>query len=254
MQSHFTEIKYGLISGEAGTTDNLLRWDVSSTTHWSTNLVPGTWYNFAYDIDFGAGTVGLWASTGADALQQVIEPISASTSTNSEDWHIGELRLPNGGTNAAPEDWFWSGVFIEEGPITTDIAGPFPGQGGAAGSVPPPPPVQSSTAAPTSTIVSPPAPTSTTASASGPLQTQWGQCGGTGFTCVFQYYIRPSYAKKRVSAVRQRVLQDLNVLPCLLRTTTSASESNDKFSLNLNLIHAISNVVSNPNSRKHELQ
>lgn len=103
-ESHFTEIKYGLISGEAGTTDNALRWDVNSATQWNTSLVAGTWYNLlvcshtvtlplvlttfrsAYDIDFSANTVGLWASTGGDDLTQVIEPVSASTSTNSEDW------------------------------------------------------------------------------------------------------------------------------------------------------------------------
>lgn len=44
-ESHFTEIKYGLISGEAGTTDNALRWDVNSATQWNTSLVAGTWYN-----------------------------------------------------------------------------------------------------------------------------------------------------------------------------------------------------------------
>lgn len=186
IQSHFTEIKYGLISGEQGTTDNLLRWDVNSATQWSTQLVADTWYNFAYDIDFSGNTVALWQSTGSDPLVQVVAPVSASTSTNSEDWHIGQLRLPNGGTNAAAEDWFWSGIFIEEGPITTDIAGPFPGQGGAAGSQAPPPPTSapastSSVAVPVSTVSS----STPTSSASGPAQTQWGQCGGTGFTYVF---------------------------------------------------------------------
>ena len=184
LQSHFTEIKYGLISGEQGTTDNLLRWDVTSNTQWSTQLVPNTWYNFAYDIDFSAGTVGLWQSTGSDPLVQVIEPVSAATSTNSEDWHIGQLRLPNGGTDAAAEDWFWSGIFIEEGPITTDIAGPLPGQGGAAGSQAPPPPSPTSAPASSTPIAQPTssAPVTPTSTASGPLQTQWGQCGGTGFT------------------------------------------------------------------------
>ncbi|EJC98099.1 uncharacterized protein FOMMEDRAFT_97385 [Fomitiporia mediterranea MF3/22] len=187
-ESHFTEIKYGLISGEAGTTDNLLRWDVSSQTQWSTQLEAGTWYNFAYDIDFGANTVGLWASTGSDPLTQVVAPVSASTSTNSEDWHIGELRLPNGGTDADAEDWFWSGIFIEEGPITTSIAGPFPGQGGSAAGSPgsssaPASSPAGPTSAPASTTVSrtSSAPATST-SATGPLQTQWGQCGGTGYT------------------------------------------------------------------------
>ncbi|THH10470.1 hypothetical protein EW145_g1291 [Phellinidium pouzarii] len=177
-ESHFTEIKYGLIDGEQGTTDNLLRWDINSETQWSTELQPGNWYNFAYDIDFSGGTVGLWASNGSDPLTQIMAPVSASPSTNSADWHIGELRLPNGGTDSAPEDWYWSGIFIESGSVTTSIAGPDAGQGGSAGGSPP---VSSSSTVPTpttSTIVS----SSPTSTASGPVQSHYGQCGGTGWT------------------------------------------------------------------------
>ncbi|KAI5122805.1 hypothetical protein M0805_000147 [Coniferiporia weirii] len=176
-ESHFTEIKYGLISGEQGTTDNLLRWDVSSTTQWSTELQAGNWYNFAYDIDFSGGTVALWVSNGSAPLTQVVAPVSASTSTNSEDWHIGQLRLPNGGSDSAAEDWYWSGIYIESGSITTSIAGPVAGQGGSPGPVS----SSSSTVAPVSTSSSTVSSTSTS-TASGPLQSQWGQCGGTGWT------------------------------------------------------------------------
>ncbi|KLO05846.1 hypothetical protein SCHPADRAFT_946581 [Schizopora paradoxa] len=185
-ESHFTEIKYGLIDGEAGTTDNLLRWDTNSQTQWSTQLVANNWYNFAYDIDFSGGTCGLWASNGSAPLVQIKSGISCSPSSNSADWHVGELRLPNGGTNAAAEDWYWSGVFVEQAPITTSIAGPFPGQGGSAGTAPPSSvsSVGPTSVAPTTTVVTPtPVPTSSsTASASGPTQTIWGQCGGQGFT------------------------------------------------------------------------
>jgi len=192
-ESHFTEIKYGLISGEAGTTDNLLRWDVGGVTQWSTQLVPGTWYNFAYDIDFGASTVGLWMSTNGSPLVQTVANMAASTSTNSADWHIGELRLPNGGTSTAPEDWYWSGIFIEQAPITTSIAGPYPGtnSGGpttSAGATTSGPvgtttkPVVTTTT-PVGTTTSPKATTTTpTTTASGPTQTHYGQCGGTGYT------------------------------------------------------------------------
>jgi hypothetical protein len=96
---------------------------VSGQTKWATQLVPGTWYNFAYDIDFDAKTIGLWASTGAGALKKVVENIGANTFTDSQDWHVGELRLDNG-ANAPAEDWFWSGVYIESGEVTTDVAGP----------------------------------------------------------------------------------------------------------------------------------
>lgn len=68
--------------------------------------------------------VGLWASSGSDDLTQVVSAVSASTSTNSADWHVGELRLDNGGVDAAAEDWFWSGIFVERAPITAAIAGP----------------------------------------------------------------------------------------------------------------------------------
>lgn len=142
--------------------------------------MPDTWYNFAYDIDFSANTVALWQSTGGDDLVQVVNAVSASTSTNSEDWHIGQLRLPNGGTDADPEDWFWSGVFIESGSLTTSIAGPQAGQGGSAGTG------SSSTATTAKTTSTASASTttvaSTTSTASGPAQTKYGQCGGTGYT------------------------------------------------------------------------
>jgi hypothetical protein len=175
-ESHFTEIKFGLIDGEAGTTDSHLRWDINSVTQWNTTLTPGTWYNFAYDIDFSGATVGLWFSTGSAALTQIMPNIAASPSTNSEDWHIGVLRLPNGGTNAAPEDWFWSGIFVEQAPITTSIAGPN------AGSSAPGTSSSTTTSKPTTTSSVPTTTPSPTTTASGPTQTEYGQCGGTGYT------------------------------------------------------------------------
>jgi hypothetical protein len=125
-ESHFTELKYGA----SGSSDNSLRWNAGGATHWSAQLEPGNWYNFAYDIDFASQKVGLWASNGSDPLTQVVSPVSASTSTNSADWHVGQLRLPNGGASSdAAEDWFWSGIYVEEAPITKEI-----GSGGSSGS------------------------------------------------------------------------------------------------------------------------
>ncbi|PWY77406.1 hypothetical protein BO70DRAFT_363336 [Aspergillus heteromorphus CBS 117.55] len=121
-ESHFTEIQYGLVDGASGTSDNTLRWNAAGDTQWSVQLEAGNWYNFAYDIDFSAKTVGLWASNGSEALTEVVSPVSASVSSNSEDWHVGVLRLPGSGANdAAAEDWFWSGVYVEEGELTTSI-------------------------------------------------------------------------------------------------------------------------------------
>ncbi|EGN98240.1 carbohydrate-binding module family 1 protein [Serpula lacrymans var. lacrymans S7.3] len=164
-ESHFTELKYG-VSPNA----TYLEWMIQSQPQWGTPFTPGTWYNFAYDIDFSAGTVGLWASTGSDPLTRVMPNTAASTSTNSEDWHLGVLRLVQGSDT---EDWYFSGVYIESGPVTTSV-----GSGSSGG-------VSSSSITASSTSVSSStasvSPISTT-SVAGPTQTQYGQCGGTGWT------------------------------------------------------------------------
>lgn len=74
--------------------------------------------------DFSANTVGLWHSTGADDLKQVVAPVSTSTSSNGADWHLGVLELPRDGYPDANEDFYFSGVYIESGSITTSVAGP----------------------------------------------------------------------------------------------------------------------------------
>ncbi|PLB51555.1 hypothetical protein P170DRAFT_351023 [Aspergillus steynii IBT 23096] len=116
-ESHFTELQYGSSGGK----DNTLRWNAGGETQWSVQLEAGHWYNFAYDIDFDAQKVGLWASNGSDALTQVVKPVSADASSNSADWHVGVLRLPGSSSSDEQEDFFWSGVYVEEGPITTKI-------------------------------------------------------------------------------------------------------------------------------------
>jgi hypothetical protein len=123
-ESHFTEMKGGWISGEAGTSDPLLRWDVSSNTQWSTNWTAGVWHNVAYEIDFSGGSVGFWHSTGADPLVQIVKPVSVGASSNGEDFHVGVLELPRSGYADTVEDLYFSGVYIESGSITTSVAGP----------------------------------------------------------------------------------------------------------------------------------
>ena len=88
-------------------------------SHWSTRLQPGTWHNFAYDIYFDKQIVGLWVSTGAQPLKKVVNNVSASASSNSQDWHVGELKTEQSG---AREDWYWSGVYIEKAPVTQKIS------------------------------------------------------------------------------------------------------------------------------------
>jgi hypothetical protein len=123
-ESHFTELKAGWLSGAPGVSDTLLRWCVGGQTQWSTEWEAGVWHNVAYEIDFSANTVGFWHSTGGDPLTQVKAPVSASTSSNGADWHVGVLELPRSGYADADEDYYWSGVYIESGSITTSIAGP----------------------------------------------------------------------------------------------------------------------------------
>ncbi|KAK8085008.1 hypothetical protein PG997_006279 [Apiospora hydei] len=139
-ESHFTEMK----AGSNGDADPALRWFADSKSQWDTAWDADVWHNVAYEIDFDASTVGLWHSTGADALKQVVKPVKASTSSNGADWHLGMLELPGSGSTDENEDIFFSGVYIESGDLTTAI-----GSGSAAGSADAPAaakPVASSTA------------------------------------------------------------------------------------------------------------
>ena len=49
-ESHFTEMKYGLLSSEQGTTDTNLRWMVNQVSYWSTTWDADVWHNVAYGI------------------------------------------------------------------------------------------------------------------------------------------------------------------------------------------------------------
>lgn len=124
-ESHFTELKYGWLSGEQGTSNPKLQWMAGSRSQWSVETFKAnTWLNFAYEIDFSGNKVGLWHSEGAAPLKQVVAPVSASTSSNGADWHLGVLELPRSGYSDANEDFYFSGVYIENGAITTSVSGP----------------------------------------------------------------------------------------------------------------------------------
>ncbi|RPA82119.1 hypothetical protein BJ508DRAFT_208465 [Ascobolus immersus RN42] len=125
-ESHFTEMKYGWINGNPQGPDNNLRWFVGGQSKWNVDWVADVWHNFAYEINFSTNQVSLWHSSGAAPLVKVAGPFGASTSTNSADWHLGVLRLPNrqGGANdQAAEDWYFSGVYVESGSLTTGFTG-----------------------------------------------------------------------------------------------------------------------------------
>lgn len=123
-ESHFTELKSGWLSGSPGTEDTKLRWCVSGQTHWSVEWEADVWHNFAYEIDFSAGTVGLWHSENGEPLKRVVDPVRTSASSDGKDWHVGVLELPRSGYNDFDEDFYFSGVYIENGEITTSVSGP----------------------------------------------------------------------------------------------------------------------------------
>jgi len=123
-ESHFTELKSGWLSGAPGISDPLLRWCIGGQTKWSTNWDAGVWHNVAYEIDFSANTVGFWHSTGGNPLTRLVAPVSVSTSSNGADWHVGVLELPRDGYPDSNEDYYWSGVYIESGSLTTSVSGP----------------------------------------------------------------------------------------------------------------------------------
>ncbi|KAI7354545.1 glycoside hydrolase family 131 protein [Hortaea werneckii] len=130
-ESHFTEMKYGLISGAQGTADKQLRWYANGESQWDVTFEAGVWHNIAYGIDFDAGTVAFYHSTGADDLELTVEDVSVDASSNGADWHLGVLRLQSGsGSSDGAEDWNFSGVYIESGDLTKSVSGP----GGSSGS------------------------------------------------------------------------------------------------------------------------
>jgi len=173
-ESHFTELKYGWISGESGTSDPLLRWDISGNSHWTATWDAGVWHNVAYEINFSAGSVAFWHSTGSDPLTLTVPAVSVSASSNGEDWHLGVLELPVSGQADGVEDFYFSGVYIESGSLTTSIASPG---GAGAGSTPP----GSSAAAATTLLTSTVGASVTATEAAGNLA-KYAQCGGTGWS------------------------------------------------------------------------
>jgi hypothetical protein len=131
-ESHFTEMKYGWISGEAGTSNTTLQGMGGGQSKWKMELVADEWHNVAYEIDFDAGSVAFWHSTGAKPLTKTAGPFTASTSSNGADWHLGVLRLPRAGNDGTgAEDWFFSDVYVETGSLTTSF-----GSGAAEAEVP----------------------------------------------------------------------------------------------------------------------
>ena len=117
-------LRAGWISGELGTSDPMLRWDVNSVTQWNTTWEAGVWHNIAYAIDFAAGSVAFYHSTGADDLIITVPAVSLSASSNGEDFHVGVLELPRDEYTDTTDDIYFSGVYVERGDLTASVAGP----------------------------------------------------------------------------------------------------------------------------------
>ncbi|PSK46239.1 Histone transcription regulator 3 [Elsinoe australis] len=126
-ESHFVEMMYG----QNGGNNNTLRFATNGQAQWAAELKAGEWHNVAYEIDFSAKTVAFYHSTGNADLALKAGPLSASTSSNGQDFHLGVLRLPGTGAGTT-EDWFFSGVYVESGPLNTKVASP----GGSASDSP----------------------------------------------------------------------------------------------------------------------
>ena len=129
--------------------------------------------------NFSSGSVAFYHSTGSDPLTLTVPAVSVSASSNGEDWHLGVLELPVSGQADTTEDFYFSGVYVESGSLTTSVAGPGGVVVSASGG--------STTAAATTmaTSASTKAAASSTTSAaasSGGTLAKWSQCGGTGWT------------------------------------------------------------------------
>ena len=73
-------------------------------------------------VDYTAGTVELWSSSGAAALAKVVPATKAPVSKS--DWHVGALRLPqdDGTQLATSSGLYYSLVWIEKGQVTAKVA------------------------------------------------------------------------------------------------------------------------------------
>lgn len=81
-ESHFTQLLYGTPSGGTGS-NNTLRWAINSQSYWSADLVADEWHNVAYEINFSAGSVSFYHSTGDAPLTLAAGPVTASASSVS---------------------------------------------------------------------------------------------------------------------------------------------------------------------------
>jgi hypothetical protein len=76
-ESHFTEMKYGWISGEQGTSNPNLQFMVSQKSLWKTEWKPDVWHNVAYEI--------------VSPLTMTMEDLSLYVGVIGTDFRVAEL-------------------------------------------------------------------------------------------------------------------------------------------------------------------
>lgn len=123
-EAGFSEMNSGWTEAANETSNPTLRWAREHVSVWEAEWDADVWHNIAYEVDFGAKTVGFWQSTGSDDLALAVAPVLAnSTYSMGADWHVGHLELPRDGELDELEDVFFSGVYIESDSLTKAIAG-----------------------------------------------------------------------------------------------------------------------------------
>jgi hypothetical protein len=74
-ESHFTEMKYGWVNGEQGTSNTNLQWMVGGQSKWKVNLEADVWHNVAYEIVSHTMHPTCWLSSFANTMVELlVEP------------------------------------------------------------------------------------------------------------------------------------------------------------------------------------
>jgi hypothetical protein len=74
-ESHFTEMKYGWVNGEQGTSNTNLQWMVGGQSKWKVNLEADVWHNVAYEIVSHTTPPTWWLSSFANTMVELlVEP------------------------------------------------------------------------------------------------------------------------------------------------------------------------------------
>jgi len=125
-ESHMCEVKYG------GSQGNLIQFWANGQPVWTGTFTAGTWYNFAFEVNYAAQTCAFLQNTNGQSYAKLAGPVSVSASIS--DFHVGILRLPdsNNYQNPASSYLYYSGVYIESTTLTSSNFGSAPATTAAA--------------------------------------------------------------------------------------------------------------------------